>query len=75
MQADLAIVALDGAHQLPVYDPAAALIFASSGRDVLMTMVAGREVFRDGRVTTVDEEHLRARMKEIARKLAGEDQK
>jgi len=75
MQADLAIVALDGAHQLPVYDPAAALVFASSGRDVLMTMVAGREVFRDGRVTTVDEERLRARMKEIGRKLAGEDQK
>lgn len=71
MQADLAIVALDGVHQLPVYDPAAALVFASSGRDVLMTMVAGREVFRDGRVTTVDEEHLRARIKEIGRKLAG----
>ena len=66
LQADLVIVRLDGAHQLPVVDAATALIFSSSGRDVVLTMVAGREVFRDGRVTTVDEDHLRARMKEIA---------
>jgi 5-methylthioadenosine/S-adenosylhomocysteine deaminase len=70
-QADLAVVSLAGAHQLPVYDPVAALVFASSGRDVIMTVVAGREVYRDGRVVTVDEERLGARMREINRKLAG----
>ncbi len=70
-QADLAIVRLDGAHQLPVYDPASALVFASSGRDVVLTVVAGGEIYRDGRVTTVDEEQLRARMSEIAAKLSG----
>ncbi|MDQ3684569.1 MAG: amidohydrolase family protein [Acidobacteriota bacterium] len=69
MQADLTIVSLDGAHQLPIYDPTVALVFASSGRDVVLTMVAGREVFSNGRVTTIDEERLRARMKEIERKL------
>ncbi|HEV2763610.1 MAG TPA: amidohydrolase family protein [Pyrinomonadaceae bacterium] len=67
--ADLAVVALGGAHQTPVYDPAAALVFSSSGRDVLLTVVNGREVYRDGRVNTLDEERLRARVKEIARKL------
>ncbi|MGH9940876.1 MAG: amidohydrolase family protein [Pyrinomonadaceae bacterium] len=67
--ADLAIVRLDGAHQTPVHDPERALVFASSGRDVVLTVIAGREVYRDGRVTTVDEERLRARVKEIARKL------
>jgi 5-methylthioadenosine/S-adenosylhomocysteine deaminase len=66
LQADLTVVGLNGAHQLPVHHPAHTLVFASSGRDVLLTVVAGREVFRDGRVTTVDEERLRARMKEIA---------
>lgn len=71
-QADIAVVSLRGAHQLPVHDPHAALIFASSGRDVLMTMVAGREVFSEGRINTVDEEHLRARMKEIGRKVIGD---
>lgn len=67
LQADLVVIGLDGAHQIPVYDPARALIFASSGRDVRLTVVAGREVFREGRVLTVDEDHLRARMKEIAK--------
>jgi 5-methylthioadenosine/S-adenosylhomocysteine deaminase len=70
-QADLAVVSLRGAHQLPLYDPAAALVFASSGRDVLLTMVAGREVFRDGRILFVDEEAFRARILEIAFKVGG----
>jgi 5-methylthioadenosine/S-adenosylhomocysteine deaminase len=69
MEADLTIVGLNGAHQLPVFDPVATLIFASSGRDVLLTMVAGRELYRDGCVLTVDEDELRARLKEIARRL------
>jgi cytosine/adenosine deaminase-related metal-dependent hydrolase len=69
LQADFAVVSLDGPHQIPSYDPASTLIFASSGRDVILTVIAGKEVYRDGRVTTVDEERLRARMKEIAEKL------
>jgi len=68
-QADLAVVSLDGVHQQPVYDPITALIFASSGRDVTLTMIAGREVYRDHRVNGVDEERLKARMNEIAHKL------
>jgi 5-methylthioadenosine/S-adenosylhomocysteine deaminase len=68
-QADIAIVALDGAHQTPLHDTLAALIFSSSGRDVLLTMVAGNVIFSDGRVLTVDEDDLRARMKEIERKV------
>lgn len=72
-QADLAVVSLNGVHQLPSYDPIATLIFASSGRDVILTVVAGREVYRDGRVTTVDEDRLRARIKEINEKLLATD--
>ena len=69
LQADFAVVSLNGTHQLPSYDPTSALVFASSGRDVILTVVAGREVYREGRVTTIDEERLRARLKEIAAKL------
>jgi cytosine/adenosine deaminase-related metal-dependent hydrolase len=68
-QADLAIVSLSGSHQIPVYDPLTTLLFSSSGRDVLLTIIAGREVYRDRRITTIDEERLRARMNEIAAKL------
>jgi len=69
-QADLAVVSLRGVHQTPSYDPVATLVFSSSGRDVVLTVVAGREVFRDGRVTTVDKDRLRARMEEISAKLS-----
>jgi len=69
MQADFIVISLSGISQVPVYDPASALIFASTGRDVIMTVVAGREIYRDGRLLTVDEDSLRARMNEIAEKI------
>jgi cytosine/adenosine deaminase-related metal-dependent hydrolase len=75
MQADFAIVSLSGAHQIPVYDPVSALIFSSSARDVVLTVVAGSEVYRDGRVMNVDEDRLRARMKEIGKKLAADERR
>ena len=70
-QADLAVVSLTGVHQVPSYDPVATLIFASSGRDVILTVVAGSEVYRNGRVSNVDEDRLRARMLEISHRLHG----
>jgi len=69
--ADLAAVSITGTHQLPNYDPCSTLIFASSGRDVILTVIAGREVYRDGRVSNVDEDRLRARLLEISRRLNG----
>jgi len=68
-QADLTVVSLQSVHQTPNYDPAATLLFSSSGRDVMLTVIAGREVYRDGCVAGVDEERLRARMNEISEKL------
>ncbi|HKO63018.1 MAG TPA: amidohydrolase family protein [Pyrinomonadaceae bacterium] len=69
LQADFAVIALNGTHQQPSYDVWDSLIFASSGRDVTMTVVAGREVFGRGRINTLDEERLRARINEIGEKL------
>jgi hypothetical protein len=34
-----------------------------------MTVITGREVYRDGHVKGIDEERLRARLGEIAEKL------
>ncbi len=47
-QADLAIISLDHAAQKPVYDVHTALVFASNARDVMLTMVAGNEIYRRG---------------------------
>jgi cytosine/adenosine deaminase-related metal-dependent hydrolase len=71
LQADFAVISLEGVHQIPSYAVSDTLIFASSGGDVTLTVVAGREVYRNGRITTVDEDRLRARMREIAAKLTG----
>lgn len=45
-QADLTTVSLTRVAQRPIADVHTALVFASGARDVLMTMVAGNEVFR-----------------------------
>lgn len=68
-EADFTAVALDGAHQSPVHDVHAAIVFSSSARDVRLTVVAGQELFRDGRVLTVDEAELRARADAAAARL------
>lgn len=69
LQADFAVVSINRTHQVPFYEPVSTLIFNSSGRDVVLTVVAGREVYRHGRVTTLDEDLLREKMKDIAAKL------
>jgi 5-methylthioadenosine/S-adenosylhomocysteine deaminase len=69
MQADLTVVQLDGAHQQPVTNPVDALIFSSSGRDVRMTMVAGKEIFRDGQVVTADQLALTSQLVTVRQKL------
>ena len=68
-QADFAVISMKGQHQLPVYDPVVAAIFSSSGRDVLLTVVAGEEVYKEGQVVNVDEERLTARISEVRNKL------
>ena len=45
-QADLAVVSLTHAAQKPVGDIHTALVFSSNARDVVLTTVAGREVYR-----------------------------
>jgi 5-methylthioadenosine/S-adenosylhomocysteine deaminase len=67
--ADLIVVSLDGTHQQPAHDSVSTIIFASSGRDVLLTVVAGKEIYKDGKIKTVDEDELKAQMVEIRDKL------
>jgi 5-methylthioadenosine/S-adenosylhomocysteine deaminase len=70
MQADLAIVNLSAAHQTPVTNPADALVFSSSAHDVILTMVAGREIFRASRVNAVDQDTLESKQERVRAKLA-----
>jgi 5-methylthioadenosine/S-adenosylhomocysteine deaminase len=71
-QADCIAVSLENAAQMPVHDVYSALLFASNARDVKMTMVAGREIYREGVAKIIDETELKAKMNEMARKLRSE---
>lgn len=68
-EADFCAVGLTGAHQLPINDQVAALVMASSGRDVRLTVVAGQEIYYNGRMLTVDENYWHARLQASAVKL------
>lgn len=69
-QADLIVITLDELAQMPVNDVYSALLFASNARDVRLTMVAGKEIYRDGESKLIDEKVLKAEIKAIERKLA-----
>lgn len=44
-QADIAVISLEHLGQLPIHDVEATVVFSSSGRDVVRTLVAGDRVF------------------------------
>lgn len=68
-QADLIVISLQHIAQQPIHDIYASLLFASNSRDVVLTVVAGEEVYRNGESKTVDENELKAEVKRIAKKM------
>lgn len=68
-QADLIVISLKTAAQLPVHDVYSAVLFASTAREVVLTMVAGREIYRDGTAASIDETLLNSKIRAIARKM------
>ena len=68
-QADLIALDLSGPNSSPHYDPESAIAFSCSGRDCVMTMVAGRMLYDGGRVLTFDEEAILTQARAIASEL------
>jgi 5-methylthioadenosine/S-adenosylhomocysteine deaminase len=54
-RADLIVVSMRGARQTPMYDPISHLVYVTRGDDVQTTIVNGKVLMRDRRVTTLDE--------------------
>jgi 5-methylthioadenosine/S-adenosylhomocysteine deaminase len=67
--ADMCAVRIDAPHTLPLHDPAAALLFSTRGSDVVLTVVRGQVLYRDGRFFTLDPEPLRARLHAAAARM------
>jgi cytosine/adenosine deaminase-related metal-dependent hydrolase len=70
-EADLCAVSLAAPHVRPVHDPVAALFHAARGSDVVLTVVRGRVLFRDGDVRTLDAAEIGAAVADSAGRLRG----
>ncbi len=68
-QADIIVISLENAAQMPVHDVYSALLFASNARDVRLTMVAGEEIYRDGTSKKIDEVELKRRISDIRQRI------
>ncbi len=64
-EADLIMLDLDSLAFTPLNDLKRQLVFCETGASVVMTMVAGRIVVRDGRILTVDEAALKAEIRQV----------
>ncbi|WP_303901141.1 TRZ/ATZ family hydrolase [Thiohalomonas denitrificans] len=67
--ADIVAVRLDDIETSPVYHPLSQLVYAAGRDQVTDVWVAGRRVLREGELTTIDIEALRARTAEWRKKL------
>ena len=56
--ADIIAVDLSAFNLQPIYDPISALIYASSGHEVVMSMVEGEVLYLNGNFTHIDKEAL-----------------
>jgi 5-methylthioadenosine/S-adenosylhomocysteine deaminase len=56
--ADLAVINLRKPHLVPVHDIINTLVYCAKGEDVETTIINGRVVMRDRKLTTMDEEEI-----------------
>jgi cytosine/adenosine deaminase-related metal-dependent hydrolase len=68
-QADVIVISLQAVAQQPVHDVYSAVLFASNAHQVILTMVGGEEIYRNGEAKKIEQNELRSKMKEIARKM------
>jgi 5-methylthioadenosine/S-adenosylhomocysteine deaminase len=68
-RADLIVLDGDATAMVPRYDVYSALVYAASPKDVLSTVIHGRVVMHDRKLLTVDVNEVKAKMREIGRKV------
>jgi cytosine/adenosine deaminase-related metal-dependent hydrolase len=70
-QADLCAVRIGEIHTTPSFEPLATLFHAARGSDVVLTVVGGRVLFRDGQFLSLDPEAARRGIDSAAERLRG----
>jgi len=69
MKADLIIIDMDKPHLCPVNDPVAAVVYSVQGSDVETSIIDGKIVMENRVLTTIDEELVMGKVREIAKRL------
>ncbi len=65
MKADFIALDLTALNMQPVHNIVSNIVYAASGMENRLTVVDGRELYRDGRFLTCDVEALRAELKQV----------
>lgn len=71
-RADLIVVDLDTVHMCPHNDTVNHLVYAASGADVLLTMVDGKVLYKDGVYTTIDIEKVKREVEARTERIQNE---
>jgi 5-methylthioadenosine/S-adenosylhomocysteine deaminase len=69
-KADICIIDTNKPHLTPMYDEYSHLAYAVNGSDVETVLINGRVVMRNRRLTTIDENEVMQRVREIAVKVS-----
>ncbi len=64
--ADLTAISLSNIAQQPVSNVSAAIVFSSNARDIAMTMIDGKFIYRDGKCAAIDENEIQKNLQKIA---------
>ena len=68
-RADGVLVSLEGVHLCPGHSPLSDLVYAGHAADVVGVFVDGRPLLLDGELLTLDEEAVKAKCRELARRF------
>ncbi|MDO4383670.1 MAG: amidohydrolase [Eubacteriales bacterium] len=71
-KADLVVVDLDVPNMQPIHDVRNNLVYSASGKDILLTMVDGKVLYKDGEYCTLDIEKIMAETDAARKKILSE---
>ncbi len=70
-QADLIVIDTCQPHLVPMYHPVSHLVYAARGGDVITSVIGGRVVMEDRRLTTIDEAVVIKEARRLAAAITG----
>lgn len=70
-RADLTVLDIDTVYMKPVYNLLNNLVYAASGNDVVLTMVDGKVLYRDGSYPTLDIERIQYECEKSRQRILG----